>query len=121
MKIIFQILLGVFICIDQVYAEQLEIVPSPNLQTGFRVFNERCVLWHGEKIKVLKDPPPADLTKSIVPDEYLQLIIAEGGEAVGRSIYMPPWKDELSNEDIRSVIFYIKTFQKNAVLNETVY
>ena len=128
MKTFFQLLLGLFICVNQISAEQLEIDSSPNLERGIEIFNERCMLCHGEKgegngkmIKVLKTPPPADLTSSVASDEYLEQIIAEGGESVGRSTHMPPWKDELSNEDIQSVIFYIKTFRKNTVLNEVIY
>ncbi len=38
------------------------------------------------------------------------MVIADGGEAVGKSAYMPAWKTTLSKEDIADVIAYIRTF-----------
>ncbi len=43
-----------------------------------------------------------------VPDEYLFTVIAEGGQAVGKSNYMPAWGGTLSEQDIRDLIAHIR-------------
>ncbi len=85
---------------------------------GQQIFKSRCVLCHGKygegdgrMKKVLKNPPPFDLTASRQSDEYLKKIITYGGESVSRSKHMPPWGDELSPEEIESVIVYLKTIR----------
>ena len=44
----------------------------------------------------------------LLEDEYLAMVIAEGGEAVGKSAFMPSWKTTLSKQDIADVIEYIR-------------
>ncbi|PCI63928.1 MAG: cytochrome c [Gammaproteobacteria bacterium] len=85
---------------------------------GREIFKGRCVLCHGKfgegdgrMARVIKNPPPFDLTSSRLPDSYLNSIISKGGEAMGRSLQMPPWKDELSGTEIESVILYIKSLR----------
>ncbi len=97
---------------------QNDEVPPSMLEKGRRVYKSRCVLCHGEwgkgdgkMSKIIKDPPPFNLTLSGLPDEFLKQIIMQGGKAVGRSYQMPPWKDELSEEEIDSTIYYIKTLR----------
>ena len=46
----------------------------------------------------------------LLEDSYLEAIIAEGGEAFGKSAYMPAWNTTLSSRDIADVIAYIRTF-----------
>ena len=43
-------------------------------------------------------------------DSYLMAIVAEGGEAFGKSAYMPSFKTTLSSQDIADVIAYVRTF-----------
>ena len=43
------------------------------------------------------------------PDEVLEAIIREGGEAHGMSSYMPAWDGTLSDAQIADVIAYIRT------------
>lgn len=85
---------------------------------GQEIFSNRCVLCHGKygegdgrMARVIKTPPPFDLTASRMPDDYLRKIISEGGEFMGRSKQMPPWKNELNNVELESVIIYIKTIR----------
>ena len=47
---------------------------------------------------------------NLLEDSYLEAIIAEGGEAFGKSAYMPAWKMTLSSQDIADVIAYVRTF-----------
>jgi len=44
----------------------------------------------------------------LLEDDYLATVITEGGEAVGKSGFMPSWKTTLSKEDIADVIAYIR-------------
>ena len=74
---------------------------SADRKLGQQIFSTRCVLCHGQfgdgdgrMARLLKTPPPADLTASRLPDTYLKDIIVKGGEAVGRSKHMPPWGDQ---------------------------
>ena len=85
---------------------------------GQDIFSSRCVLCHGKygegdgrMAKVLKAPPPADLTASRLPDGYLKDIISKGGAGVGRSPHMPPWGDQLNTLEIDSVILYLKSIR----------
>jgi hypothetical protein len=38
-------------------------------------------------------------------------IIRKGGSAVGRSPFMPPWGEELSNEQVRDLIYYLNVIK----------
>ncbi|PJZ58962.1 c-type cytochrome [Leptospira barantonii] len=86
---------------------------------GSIVFRTYCVLCHGEsgdgkgRLSVGKVPPPANLTITKLTDGQKEDIIRKGGAAVGRSPFMPPWKDELSDEQIRDLISYINLISKS--------
>ncbi|MDV6235959.1 cytochrome c [Leptospira ellisii] len=86
---------------------------------GSIVFRTYCVLCHGEaadgkgRLAVGKVPPPANLTITKLTDEQKEEIIKKGGMGVNRSPFMPPWKDELSEEQIRDVISYINFISKS--------
>ena len=99
--------------------KKLELVKQsqpPNTKTGKHIFHTRCALCHGttgegdgKMAKIIKDPPPFDLTKSVMPNDYLRIIVSDGGEPIGRSPQMPPWKDELTSSELDSVLMYITT------------
>ena len=87
-------------------------------KAGQDIFTSRCVLCHGKHgegdgrmAKVIKNPPPADLTASRLPDDYLKQIIREGGAGVKRSPQMPPWGDQLSAVEIDSLVLYLKSIR----------
>ncbi|MFK7888094.1 MAG: c-type cytochrome [Gammaproteobacteria bacterium] len=91
---------------------------TPTARHGMQVFQGRCVLCHGaygegdgRMARIIKDPPPANLTSSTLSDPELLAIISAGGEAVGRSPQMPPWSDQLSLPDIQSLILYINSIR----------
>lgn len=86
------------------------------LARGRLIYRSRCVLCHGahadgkgKMAKIIKSPPPFNLTLSRLPDEYLTKIIKEGDGSVGRSPRMPPWGSDLNDGDIASLIMYLKT------------
>lgn len=85
-------------------------------KTGEKIYDKFCVNCHGQAghgdgrmRKVLNNPPPANLTLTRLTNEQLYDIIANGGQAVGRSMYMPPWRDQLNSQDIIAVSAYIRT------------
>jgi cytochrome c oxidase cbb3-type subunit 3 len=78
------------------------------------VYETRRVLCHGEKglgdgrmSKVIKTPPPYNLTLSRLPKSYLMDIVSKGGAQMQRSPQMPPWGEQLSPSEINSVVDYI--------------
>lgn len=80
---------------------------------GSIVFRTYCALCHGYKAdgngRAARSysPRPANLTLSTATDEYRALIIRKGGAAVGRSQFMPPWGNELTEEQISDVVYYL--------------
>lgn len=92
---------------------------KPSLRIGRAIFMGRCSLCHGtlglgdgKMSRIIKDPPPFNLTLSRSPDEYLNELIHKGGGEMGRSPRMPPFGDDLSESDIASVIMFIKTLRQ---------
>ena len=98
---------------------------QPTLRIGRAVYLGRCKLCHGTEglgdgklARVIKTPPPYNLTLSRLKDSALRNIISKGGEAVGRSAKMPVWEGDLSAPEIDSVILYIKTLRISAAKAE---
>lgn len=92
---------------------------TPSERIGRAIYLGRCALCHGKQgkgdgkmVRIIKNPPPFNLTLSRIDGQYLRDIIAKGGEAVGRSPKMPPWGTDLSGKEIDSVIMYLKTLRK---------
>ncbi len=104
--------------------QALALLRLPNLNAkssariGRRLFEHRCSLCHGQygegdgrMARIIKNPPPADLTASRLPDDYLLQIIRDGGEGVQRSPQMPPWGDQLSEAELNSILLYLKAIR----------
>ena len=45
-------------------------------------------------------------------DEELFKVIKEGGQAIKKSVLMPPWSSTLSNEEINDLVKYLHTLCK---------
>jgi len=91
---------------------------EPSLKIGRAVFIGRCSLCHGKygqgdgkMARIIKNPPPFNLTLSRAPDTYLSEIIHKGGGEMGRSARMPPFGGDLSEPEIKSVIMHLKTLR----------
>jgi cytochrome c oxidase cbb3-type subunit 3 len=91
---------------------------NPSMKIGRATFLGRCSLCHGKyglgdgkMSRIIKNPPPFNLTLSRSPDNYLSEIIHKGGAAMGRSPRMPPFGGDLSDTEIKSIILYIKTLR----------
>jgi cytochrome c oxidase cbb3-type subunit 3 len=78
-----------------------------------------CAGCHGvdgksEVIVMHMDEPPKDQSDpaymKTLPDEYIYLVICKGGAALGKNFIMPKFGDVISDQDIRDLIAWIRTF-----------
>jgi mono/diheme cytochrome c family protein len=82
---------------------------------GEIVYQNYCVLCHGVqadgrgRAARIYDPRPANLRQSMMPDAYKEAIVRKGGKAMGRSQHMPPWGEELTEEQIVDVVRYLRS------------
>lgn len=82
---------------------------------GGVVYASYCVTCHGinadgnGRAARLYNPRPANLRTTDKNDSYIEMIVRKGGEAIGRSPKMPPWGEELTNEQIRDVVTFIRS------------
>jgi mono/diheme cytochrome c family protein len=104
-------------------AAQSEVDPSEverftdgDAAHGATLYKRYCAGCHGEDGRGGAHtfmPHIQNLTKKdyieFLPDGFLFTVIAEGGEAVGKSGYMPAWRGTLSEQDIKDVIAFIRT------------
>lgn len=86
--------------------------------TAFRgslVFFNYCVTCHGPnadgngRAARLYDPRPANLRASTRNEAYMKLIVRNGGKSIGRSEFMPPWGEELTDEQVSDVVAYLRS------------
>lgn len=110
--------------LSEAYAQVLQVTSKPLLARdgpdaahfrGSLVFFNYCVTCHGPnadgngRAARLYDPRPANLRTSDKNDAYMKLIIRSGGKAVARSEFMPPWGEELTDEQIADVVTYLQS------------
>ncbi|HZS31882.1 MAG TPA: cytochrome c [Methylomirabilota bacterium] len=86
---------------------------------GRALYLERCALCHGEQgqgwdwgRKVETPPVPVpDLAQVATrrSDDFLFEIVKHGGEAVGRTRFMPPFGFQLSDADVWDVVAYVRS------------
>jgi mono/diheme cytochrome c family protein len=82
---------------------------------GSLVFFNYCVTCHGPnadgkgRAAKLYNPAPANLRESDKNGQYMKLIIRGGGKAMARSEFMPPWGEELTEEQIGDVVAYLQS------------
>lgn len=113
--------------IGQVHAQVLGATSGPLLArdgpdaTTFRgslVFLNYCVTCHGPnadgngRAARLYDPRPANLRTSDKNEQYMKLIIRLGGKPLQRSEFMPPWGQELTDEQIGDVTAYLQSINQ---------
>ncbi|MBI4590031.1 MAG: c-type cytochrome [Candidatus Rokubacteria bacterium] len=89
------------------------------------VYRRYCAVCHGPEGKgdgpnapFLEDDQPRDLTDSRyiggLSDEHLYRVIAEGGQAIRGSRFMPPWRWTLSPSQIREMVTFIRALSAGA-------
>ncbi len=82
---------------------------------GGLVFANYCVTCHGVtgdgngRAAKLYTPRPANLRVSDKNDDYVKLIVQRGGESLARSPKMPPWGEELTDEQLRDVVVFVRS------------
>ena len=82
---------------------------------GGLVYANYCVTCHGinadgnGRAARLHTPRPANLRASDKNDAYIGLIVRRGGEALGRAPGMPPWGEELTDEQIKDVTAFVRS------------
>ena len=98
-------------------------VPTGQLRgdadSGRELHLEHCVACHGltgkaDVVVMHMDETPRDQSDPAVmsglTDGYLYLAICQGGAAVGRSVIMSPWGDFFTDEEIKDLVAWIRTF-----------
>jgi mono/diheme cytochrome c family protein len=85
---------------------------------GKELYVERCVLCHGSKghgwewtQKVMKPPVPVPNLLDTVPksgDAYLRRVILDGGEAVGKTRFMPAFRFNMNEAEVTALIAYLR-------------
>jgi len=89
---------------------------------GREIHLENCAECHGydgkaEVIVMHMDEPPKDQSDAeymaTLNDAFLYLAVCSGGDAVGRSIVMPPWGDVLTDAEIKDLVAWIRTFAES--------
>jgi mono/diheme cytochrome c family protein len=80
---------------------------------GMRLFRTYCVGCHGLEAAGcgtsarLYRPRPANLTASTRDSDYKAAIIRNGGQSMGRSLFMPPWVGTLDDVQIGEIVEYL--------------
>jgi mono/diheme cytochrome c family protein len=84
---------------------------------GRLAFQNYCVLCHGPegrgdgRAAKLHTPRPFNLTTSTAPRYYIADVVRKGGEAMGRGKGMPPWGEQLTDEQVSDVLNFLFTLR----------
>jgi mono/diheme cytochrome c family protein len=91
-------------------------------KAGKKTYDSLCATCHGSTGKgdgpasSSLNPKPRDHTdcKEMAKDSDANLskVIKEGGQSVGRSPLMPPWKASLKDQEVQNLVAYIRSFCK---------
>ncbi len=97
---------------------------KPEIRGGI-VFKNYCALCHGERAdgiaRATKLYGAANLSIKPATEDYYFKIIRGGGISVGKSDFMPPWKEELSAEQLSDVVAYLKIATNTIRRGEVVF
>jgi cytochrome c oxidase cbb3-type subunit 3 len=92
---------------------------------GGIVFKNYCVVCHGERgdgaARAAKLYGRLNLAITPRTSDFYNRIIRQGGPAVGASMFMPPWQDELSQEQISDVIAFLSIVSRPVDRGEVVF
>ncbi len=105
------------------WSDPQRVIPLTYQQAqGKRLFYDRCVWCHadatpaGPSNRSNLTPAPALMNDGAalnqLSDEFLQNIITLGGSALGKSAMMPPSGRDLTQDDIRAIITYIRAIAR---------
>lgn len=93
--------------------------PKGDVRKGQELYLEKCVLCHGSQgegwdwtKKVAKPPVPVPDLAQVGPersDKFLFDVIKDGGEAVEKTRFMPPFGFQLSDQEIWDLVAYVRS------------
>lgn len=98
---------------DECVVRHFKDTMEASIIRGRLVYQNYCTLCHGKEGKGdgraarLHTPPPANLTQSKAPRDYLAMVVRKGGEAMGRGKGMPPWGEQLTDEQINDTLNFM--------------
>jgi mono/diheme cytochrome c family protein len=88
---------------------------------GETLYQEKCVLCHGgagqgwDWSKKVETPPvPVPDLATVVSerdDAFLFSVVRDGGEAVGKSRFMPPFGFQLSDQEVWDLVAYMRSLK----------
>ncbi len=97
--------------------------PRGDAKNGHELYLEKCVLCHGSQgegwdwgKKVTRPPVPVPDLAEVVPkrsDQFLFDAIKGGGEAVGKTRFMPRFDFQLSDREIWDLVAYMRSLGRN--------
>ncbi len=88
-----------------------------SLFRGKVVYHNYCVICHGKdydgngRVAKIHNPKPVNLIMSRLPGLYVQEIVRKGGEGVGRYKGMPPFEEQLTEEQLTDVFNFIMSLR----------
>lgn len=104
--------------------EEEEESEGVSLALGEAVYTANCSSCHGPRgqgdgpLSAGLQPQPAKHADgeymNALSNDHIYKVIAEGGAAVGKSSMMAPWGTSLSDDEINSLILFIRTLAEPA-------
>lgn len=88
--------------------------PHPKLELGKEIYMERCKVCHGNQgdgksfAANALNPPPRNFTTPLAKKELTLKRMIDSATNGRPGTAMMPWKDNLSSEEIRAVVHYIR-------------
>lgn len=92
--------------------------PEASVFRGKVVYHNYCVICHGKeydgngRVAKIHNPKPVNLLTSRLPDTFVTDIVRKGGEGVGRYKGMPPFEEQLTEEQLTDVIRFILSLRQ---------
>lgn len=108
------------LCLILLMAAPLFAQAKGNAKKGEELYLEKCVLCHGSQgegwdwsQKAIPPIPVPDLAKTTPKqsDQYLFEAVKGGGEAVGKTRFMPPFGFQLSDQEIWDIVAYMRSLR----------
>ena len=102
---------------DECIVRHFKDTQEASVIRGRLVYQNYCILCHGPegrgdgRAAKLHNPRPFNLTTSTAPRYYIVDMVRKGGEEMGRGKGMPPWGDQLTDEQVNDVITYLFTLR----------
>lgn len=102
---------------DECIVRSFKDTQEASVIRGRVAFQNYCVLCHGPegrgdgRAAKLHTPRPFNLTTSTAPRYYIADMVRKGGEAMGRGKGMPPWGEQLTDEQIGDLLNFLFTLR----------